>query len=984
MFSVFRVVAPATVLRWAGVVACAVGLAACNNSGSDNSGGNSTTPPAGATYTVGGTASGVTNSGLVLSNNGTTLPVGSGATTFAFTSGLPTGTSYNVMVLSAPPGLLCAVANGAGTIGTANVTNISVTCSAQSHALGGTISGLNADGLVLANNGSSVTVNSGATQFAFPTLLPAGTPYSVSVQTAPSGYTCSVANGIGTMGTADISNVVVTCSTQAYTVGGTINGYTTSGLVLANGTSRIALPTGATSFTMPVAVANTGSYAITIAAQPVGMSCSIRNGTGTVQNANVTNVAITCSNQSYTLGGTVTGLTVSGLSLTDGTDTVTVAVNATGFTFPTSLAFGASYTVAVATQPAGLTCTVSGGTGTMPAGNINNVAVTCGPTTYTLGGSISGLTVAGLVLANGTDNVTVAANATTFVFPTALPATASYTVTVSTQPNGYMCTVSGGTGTMPAANVTSVQVTCAVTTYTLGGSVSGLTLSGLVLANGTDTLSVAANATMFTMPTGVVPNSTYAVTVQAHPFNTTCTVTNGTGTMPASNVSNVQVACAPNAWTWVTGSSTAGALGVYNGTAPPQTPGARDSEMTWKDAAGNFWLFGGEGTDSSSNFGAFNDVWEYNTGTGQWTYVEGAGTVNQATSPNAFPGGREAGMVWADGAGNVWLFGGIGVDSGGNPGALSDLWKFNTINGQWTFVGGSTLGNQAGSYGASFSATNWPPGRGAASTWTDSGGHLWMFGGSDNNANMYNDVWEFDPTLGTSGEWAWMGGANTPNSAGSYGMPGVGSTNNIPPARYGALTWQAGGKIWLFGGAQLDASAPSGQDFFNDLWMFDPPTGSWTWQAGNNGIILAPSRGGTYAGGTYGSQGMPASNNLPGARGGAVQWTDAAGNLWLFGGFGYDASSNQHALNDLWVYSTNTHLWTWIDGSNSISASIPGTNGVYGTQGVAAAGNQPGGRFAVSGWTDSSGNFWLFGGEGMDSSGTAPGDLNDLWMYQAP
>jgi hypothetical protein len=54
---------------------------------------------------------------------------------------------------------------------------------------------------------------------------------------------------------------------------------------------------------------------------------------------------------------------------------------------------------------------------------------------------------------------------------------------------------------------------------------------------------------------------------------------------------------------------------------------------------------------------------------------------------------------------------------------------------------------------------------------------------------------------------------------------------------------------------------------------------------------------------------------------------------------------------------------------------------VYGTLGKPAAANFPGGRYYVANWTDSSGNFWLFGGLGQDASNNG-GYLNDLWKFQ--
>ena len=190
------------------------------------------------------------------------------------------------------------------------------------YTLGGTVSGATANGLVLANGSATVTVSSGASTFAFTSSIATGTAYAVTVQTAPAGLTCSVANGTGTIGTANINNVVVTCSPLAFSLGGSISGLVSDGLVLANGTDRLTVPSGSTSFTMPTAVASTSSYAVTVATQPTGLSCSVQNGTGSIGTANVTNVAVTCSDQSYTLGGTVAGLNGTGLVLANGTDTV--------------------------------------------------------------------------------------------------------------------------------------------------------------------------------------------------------------------------------------------------------------------------------------------------------------------------------------------------------------------------------------------------------------------------------------------------------------------------------------------------------------------------------------------------------------------------------------------------------------------------------------------------------------------------------------
>ena len=115
------------------------------------------------------------------------------------------------------------------------------------------------------------------------------------------------------------------------------------------------------------------------------------------------------------------------------------------------------------------------------------------------------------MLANGADNVSPAANATSFVFPTALATGVNYSVTVTTQPNGLTCSVTNGSGTVGSSNVTNVQVTCTATgSYTIGGTITGLTAGGLMLANGADTVSPAANATSFVFPTPLASGANYS------------------------------------------------------------------------------------------------------------------------------------------------------------------------------------------------------------------------------------------------------------------------------------------------------------------------------------------------------------------------------------------------------------------------------------------------------------------------------------------
>ena len=84
-------------------------------------------------------------------------------------------------------------------------------------------------------------------------------------------------------------------------------------------------------------------------------------------------------------------------------------------------------------------------------------------------------------------------------------------------------------------------------TYSVGGTVSGLTSGTLVLKNnGGDALTVNANSNAFTFATTLADQTAYAATVGTQPVGLTCTITNGTGTTSAANVTNVVVSCADN------------------------------------------------------------------------------------------------------------------------------------------------------------------------------------------------------------------------------------------------------------------------------------------------------------------------------------------------------------------------------------------------------------------------------------------------------
>ena len=350
------------------------------------------------------------------------------------------------------------------TVGVAGCSDDSTdaTAATATYSVGGSVSGLTTAGLVLANADDTMSVVADATGFTFATALATGSHYDVTVQTQPANATCSVSSGSGTVGAAAVTSVAVSCAPLAFAVGGSVTGLNAAGLVLANGADSVAVASGATGFVLLTQVASGASYAVTVQAQPTGEHCSMTNSTGTIAGANVTNIAIACAAASHTLGGMITGLPSAGLVLANGGDTVAPAAGDTTFTFPTPVAEGGAYAVSVRTQPTGATCSVGSGTGTMGTSDVVSVQATCAANAYHLGGTITGLTARGLILANGTDTVSPVANATSYTFAQPVAFGGAYNVTVAQQPTGLTCSVAGTFPTaMGASDVNDIRVTCA-------------------------------------------------------------------------------------------------------------------------------------------------------------------------------------------------------------------------------------------------------------------------------------------------------------------------------------------------------------------------------------------------------------------------------------------------------------------------------------------------------------------------------------------
>lgn len=166
--------------------------------------------------------------------------------------------------------------------------------------IGGTVQGLKHGPLVLTTNGMDVTVPPKSTagddvSYSFPKQLEYGDEYSVSVKTQPPHQTCGSGNYFDTAGRLTAINVVFSCTTNAYTIGGTVTGLTAGNLVLVNGSTSgtVTVAAGTTKYGFP-AVTWGDTYGVTVLTQPAGLTCTVANGTGIMGDAAVENINVTC------------------------------------------------------------------------------------------------------------------------------------------------------------------------------------------------------------------------------------------------------------------------------------------------------------------------------------------------------------------------------------------------------------------------------------------------------------------------------------------------------------------------------------------------------------------------------------------------------------------------------------------------------------------------------------------------------------------
>ena len=197
-----------------------------------------------------------------------------------------------------------------------------------------------------------------------------GISYNITVRQQPVSQTCTVTSGEGTLSAS--TTVVVTCSSDSYTISGTVVGMLSGqSVTLQNNSGDDLTVSDNMSFSFSTSVASGEAYLVTVKTQPTGQTCTPNLNSGVVSD-NVSDVSIICSYTVYTVSGSVSGL--SGTLVLQNNYGSDLTLTSDG-SFSFRVASSAKYNVRVKSQPNGK-CVVSNSSGTISA-DVDNVSVGC-------------------------------------------------------------------------------------------------------------------------------------------------------------------------------------------------------------------------------------------------------------------------------------------------------------------------------------------------------------------------------------------------------------------------------------------------------------------------------------------------------------------------------------------------------------------------------------------------------------------------------
>jgi len=239
------------------------------------------------------------NNSVEFNNNGEGLTVNTDGQ-FNFATALDDGSTYDVTVTSQPtsPNQMCSVVSGSGMLN-GNDVLITVSCTTNQYFVGGMASGLaNGNAVELTLGAEDLTVDSNAA-FVFMNPLADETDYEVSISSQPTvpNQTCELVNESGTISGNDITDLEVNCTTNQYSIGGTVTGlHSGNNLVIQNNNGDDLMISSDGDFDFVTPIDDLQSYSVTILNQPTNpiQTCELGSDTGNVSGNDVTSVMIVC------------------------------------------------------------------------------------------------------------------------------------------------------------------------------------------------------------------------------------------------------------------------------------------------------------------------------------------------------------------------------------------------------------------------------------------------------------------------------------------------------------------------------------------------------------------------------------------------------------------------------------------------------------------------------------------------------------------
>jgi hypothetical protein len=630
-----------------------------------------------------------------------------------------------------------------------------------------------------------------------------GAKYHVTVTTPPSNppETCTISHGEGTVGTSDVTDVLVTCSEKTFNISVSVSGLAGSGLAICDRqidmSCASSVPiTGDGITTIRPAVADAAPYLLTFApdGQPINrwQTCSfastsgnVTTAGGSVQGADIT-VTVTCTTNKYSIAGAIVGLAGTGLRLSlAGQDDVTPGAGETSFAFGNKVDSGSSYAISVTAYPTNPSqdCAVTSASGFV-GGQDTSAVVTCNTNKYAISGTVSQLrSNLVLTLANQSDHTSqdlnLSSGTSSFQFTNKLPSGSNYLIAIKTQPASpkQLCSVTQGTGVVGSADM-SVAVVCQ-TYHQVSGRVFGA--QGLPFG-----VSLQSDASGVTNSTTVDASGNYVFAdVLDGSYKVTPSLTNWVtspvelgaslvwnGTDGAGlNFNAIQSSC-DGKWCQMTSVpyDTSGFLSFISGSGPDNVwvgMTGIGSNSAWKDFAqwdGTSWTTRrcAVSTLSLEGFSATSATNAWTVGYGgvivNWNGVSWA--YKETTNVSAYWHG-----VWSKGSGDVWA---VGEELGSGLGKLAhydgSVWSWSPVsvtgsipalNAAWS-IGSEAwvVGNNgtilhwdgtSGSWGPETSGTN----SHLLSVWGSSSGDVWAVGNSGTIVHRSGTTWS-PTTVGTS------------------------------------------------------------------------------------------------------------------------------------------------------------------------------------------------------------------------------------------